>query len=119
MTLKEIQRVLEAEIICGESQLDTEIEHAGASDLMSDALAFSTPGLLLITGLVNPQSVRTANIIEAKAIVYVRGRKPAKEGLDIAIKKGIPILSTKYMMYQACGLLYQHGLPAITEIRER
>ncbi len=114
MTLKEIQNLLQAEVICGEDRLDTEIENAGASDLMSDVLAFGKPGLLLITGLSNAQSVRTADIIEAKAIVYVRGKKPDKEGIELAVKKGIPILSTRFMMYRTCGLLYSHGLPGIT-----
>jgi predicted transcriptional regulator len=116
MTLREIQELLQAEVIWGEHYLETEIEYAGASDLMSDVLAFSKPGNLLLTGLATTQSVRTADIIEAKAIVYVRGRRPSKEGLEMAMKKGIPILSTKYMMYKACGILYQHGLSGIPDI---
>lgn len=115
MTLKEIKEILQAEIICGENRLEEEVELAGGSDLMSDVLAFGKPGILLLTGLTNAQSVRTADIIEAKAIVYVRGKKPHKEGIELARKKGIPILSTKYMMYKACGLLYNHGLPGVSE----
>jgi predicted transcriptional regulator len=116
MTLKEIQAILQAEIICGGDRLDTEIEYAGASDLMSDVLAFGRPDLLLITGLSNVQSVCTAEIIGAKAIVYVRGKKPDKEGTALAAKKGIPILSTRFMMYRTCGLLFSHGLPGIVEV---
>jgi predicted transcriptional regulator len=115
MKLKDIQKLLQAEVICGEDCLDTEIENAGASDLMSDVLAFGKPGLLLITGLSNAQSVRTADIIEAKAIIYVRGKKPDKEGAELARRKRIPILSTKFMMYKTCGLLYGHGLSGIVE----
>ncbi|MFB0566326.1 MAG: DRTGG domain-containing protein [Candidatus Aminicenantaceae bacterium] len=118
MTLKEIKDLLEAEIICGDNCLEEEITFAGGSDLMSDVLAFSKPGILLLTGLSNVQSVKTANIIEAKAIVYVRGKKPDKEGIKIAKKKGIPILSTKYMMYKACGLLYSHGLPGVSNAQK-
>ena len=113
MKLKEIQKILQAEIIYGDHYLEEEIEFAGGSDLMSDVLAFGKPGLLLLTGLTNAQSVRTADIIEAKAIVYVRGKKPDKEGIVLAKAKGIPIFSTKYMMYKACGLLYNHGLPGV------
>ncbi len=120
MKLKDIGAVLEAEVIWGnETQLEIDIDYAGASDLMSDVLAFSVPGLLFLTGLANAQSVRTANIIEAKAIIYVRGKKPDPEGLELAMEKGIPILSTKCMMYEACGLLRKHGLPGITEFHER
>jgi predicted transcriptional regulator len=115
MKLRDIQTLLQAELICGEDRLDTDIDYAGASDLMSDVLAFGKPGLLLITGLANAQSVRTADIIEAKAIVYVRGKKPNRDGIDLAKKKGIPLLSTALMMYKTCGLLYSHGLAGISE----
>lgn len=115
MKLREIQTLLRAEIICGEEHLDRDIDCAGASDLMSDVLAFGRPGLLLITGLSNAQSVRTADIIEAKAIVYVRGKKPDNDGIELAKKKGIPLLSTKLMMYKTCGLLYSRGIAGISE----
>lgn len=115
MKLRDIRTLLEAELICGEDRLDTDIEYAGASDLMSDVLAFGKPGLLLITGLSNAQSVRTADIIEAKAVVYVRGKKPDREGAELARRKGIPLLSTRFMMYKTCGLLYSHGLSGIVE----
>lgn len=116
MTLKEIKELLQAEVITGEDRLDIEINFAGGSDLMSDVLAFGKPGLLLLTGLSNSQSVRTANIIDAKAIVYVRGKKPDKMGIELAREKGIPLLSTKFMMYTTCGLLFSHGLPGVMEL---
>ena len=113
MTLKEIKELLQAEVITGNDRLDEEITFAGASDLMSDVLAFGKPGMLLLTGLSNSQSVRTASIIEAKAIIYVRGKKPDKEGVELAREKRIPLLSTRFMMYTACGLLFSHGLKGI------
>jgi len=113
MTLIEIKELLQAEVINENDCLDIEITFAGGSDLMSDVLAFGKPGILLLTGLSNAQSVRTANIIDAKAIVYVRGKKPDKMGIEIAREKGIPLLTTKYMMYTACGLLFSHGLPGV------
>jgi predicted transcriptional regulator len=119
MTLKEIKELLQAEIISGEEHLDMEIEFAGGSDLMSDVLAFGKPGILLLTGLSNAQSVRTADIIEAKAIVYVRGKKPTPEGINLAREKGIPILSTNYMMYTSCGLLFKHGVPGVSTLQEK
>lgn len=116
MKLKEILHLLNAEVVWGsEDKLEIDIEYAGASDLMSDVLAFGKPGLLLLTGLSNSQSVRTADIMEAKAIVYVRGKRPDKDGVELAIIKGIPLISTKYLMYKACGLLYSHGLQGITD----
>lgn len=115
MTLREIQKILQAEVICCDDCLDIEILSAGGSDLMSDVLAFGQPGLLLLTGLTNVQSVRTAEIIDAKAIIYVRGKKPQEGGIELAKEKGIPILSTKHMMYTACGLLYSAGLVGVVE----
>ena len=114
MTLREIKELLQAEVIYGDESLDVKITFAGGSDLMSDVLAFGKPGILLLTGLSNAQSVRTANIIDAKAIVYVRGKKPDKMGIEIARENGIPLLSTKFMMYTTCGLLFSHGLPGVS-----
>jgi predicted transcriptional regulator len=119
MTLKEIKELLQAEVIIGDESLDDEISFAGGSDLMSDVLAFGKPGILLLTGLSNAQSVRTANIIDAKAIVYVRGKKPDKMGIEIAREKGIPLLSTKFMMYTACGLLFSHGIPGVSGLAHK
>ncbi len=115
MKLREIKELLKAQVIWGEDQLDTEVERAGASDLMIDVLALGKPGMLLITGLANVQSVRTADIIEAKAILYVRGKKPDGEGISLAQKKGIPLLSTDLLMFQACGLLYSQGLKSVKD----
>lgn len=119
MTLREIKELLQAEVIIGDESLDDEITFAGGSDLMSDVLAFGKPGILLLTGLSNAQSVRTANIIDAKAIVYVRGKKPDKIGIQIARENGIPLLSTKFMMYTACGLLFSHGVPGVSGLAHK
>jgi predicted transcriptional regulator len=115
MTLKDIKEFLDAEVICGEKYLDIEIKFAGGSDMMSDVLAFGQPGLLLLTGLSNSQSVRTADIIEARAIIYVRGKKPDDIGIALAKEKDIPLLSTQHMMYTACGILYNKGLPGVSK----
>jgi len=115
MKLKEIKELLQAELICGENCLETEIETVCASDLMSDVLALGKPGMLLITGLSNVHSVRTADIVEAKAIIYVRGKRPDQEGIALAEKKGIPLLTTNHLMYQACGILYSSGLKSVRD----
>lgn len=119
LRLKEITEILQADVICGEDRLEEEVNCAGASDLMSDVLAFGAPGILLLTGLTNAQSVRTADIIGAKAIVYVRGKRPDKEGIEFARKKGIPLLSTKFMMYKSCALLYSQGLAGVDEFKKK
>ena len=117
MTLKDVRRLLEAdEVGRGEVCLDTEVASACVSDLMSDVLAFGRPGEILLTGLTNAQSVRTADIIGAIAVVYVRGKKPDEECLSLAEQKRIPLLSTRKMMYEASGILYSHGLPGVCEL---
>jgi serine/threonine-protein kinase RsbT len=114
MKLKVIQGLLHADLLSGtEGQLETDIASACGSDLMSDVLAFGRSGQLLLTGLTNAQSIRTAHIIEAKALTYVRGKRPNDEALELATLMGIPVLSTRYMMYEACGILYRNGLPGV------
>jgi serine/threonine-protein kinase RsbT len=117
--LKDIRSLLEAEVVgATEAQLETEILSACGSDLMSDVLAFGRPGQILLTGLVNAQSVRTAIISGAKAIVFIRGKRPDSEVLETAKLKNIPILLTRHMMYEACGILYKSGLPASGHVEE-
>ncbi len=110
MTLSEIVESLSCEVFTGNDQLHMRVEFGCASDLMSDVLAFSQAGALLLTGLVNNQTVQTAYIAEIKAIVFVRGKKPSREVISLAQDKKIPLLGTPYSMYEACGLLYKKGL---------
>jgi len=77
---------------------------------MSDVLAFTHAGTLLLTGLTNPQVVRTAEMAGIGAIVFVRGKLPPAETIALAQERGIPLLASKYTMYESCGRLYQAGL---------
>ena len=85
---------------------------ACGADLMSDVLAFTHAGTLLMTGLTNPQVVRTAEMAGIVAIVFVRGKLPPPETIALAQDKDIPLLASKYTMYETCGRLYQIGLPS-------
>ncbi|WP_274377544.1 DRTGG domain-containing protein [Desulfotruncus arcticus] len=102
--------MLNAEIIAGETMLDLEVNSGFGCDLISDSLCFSRPECLLITGLTNIQIIRVADMIEAKAIMFVRGKKPAKEIIQLAEEKKLPLLVTNRFLFESCGLLYQHGL---------
>ena len=110
MTLSEVVKDLTCEVFCGHEKLQTNIEFGCASDLMSDVLAFSQAGALLLTGLVNSQTIQTAYIAEIKAIVFVRGKKPNSDVIAQAKEKNIPLIGTSYSMYEACGILYKKGL---------
>lgn len=110
MKVSEIKEILEANILCGESIIDTEVNSACGSDMMSDVLAFVKDQSILLTGLVNPQTVRTAMMMDMKCIVFVRGKMPDQNVISLAEANGIVVLSTEYRMYTACGLLYSAGL---------
>ena len=110
MTLFEVCELLNCRVLTGEEWLSREVETACGSDLMSDVLAFVKADVLLLTGLVNIQSVNTADIAEATAVVYVRGKTPDDRTRRLAREKGLPLLSTTLRMYEACGRLYQAGL---------
>ena len=110
MVLSEIQSLLSCEVFSGEELLDRAVLYGCASDLMSDVLAFSRSGAMLLTGLVNVQTVQTADIAEINAIILVRGKKPDDAVVESAQKKGIPLLGTPYSMYEACGILYRAGI---------
>ena len=110
MKLSEIIGILQAEVLYGEDLDRIEIKQACGSDLMSDVLCYSMQGSLLLTGLTNPQAVRTSEISEISAVCFVRGRKPPAETVDLARKNDIPLLLSKYSMYIACGKLYSAGV---------
>jgi len=108
--LSDISDVLTCDVFNCKDKLQTIVDCGCASDLMSDVLAFSQSGALLLTGLVNIQTIQTAYIAEIKAIVFVRGKKPDQNMISLAEDKKIPLLGTPYSMYEACGILYQKGL---------
>jgi len=110
MLLGEIKNILGAEVLFGKEKMDINIENVGASDLMSDVLAFNKGETLLLTGLTNPQIIRTAEIVDIKAICLVHGKKPTDDCLKLAKEKEIPLLMTELSMYKACGKLYKAGI---------
>ena len=110
MYLFEIRDTLQATVLCGEDQLDREVRSACASDFMSDVLAYVKDQGLLLTGMVNPQVVRTADMMDMKCIVFVRGKVPDQSILALAQDRGIVVMTTQLRMYTACGLLFTHGL---------
>ena len=115
MTLEEMKDILGAEIVVGSDCMDIEIRDAFAADLLSDVLAFAKEGTILITGITNPQVVRTAEMLELVGIVFVRGKKPDAETMKLAQIKKVPILSTRYIMFETCGRLFKNGLSGCVE----
>jgi len=118
MTLQAVRDILNCRVIAGGDKLDGKVEVGCGADLMSDVLAFIKPNALLLTGLTNVQSARTAEIAGVTAIVYVRGKLPDKEAIDTAKEKGIVLMATNFPMFESCGRLYARGLPGGSEIEE-
>lgn len=111
MRVRQIIEILGAEVLSGEELVDTvEVHSACGSDMMSDVLAYVKDQGLLLTGLINPQVVRTAEMMDITVIAFVRGKKPDQTVIDLAKAKNIILLSTSLRMYLACGLLYRAGL---------
>ena len=110
MTVNDVKEILGAEILCGEQYLEREVHTACGADMMSDVLAFVRDQSVLLTGLCNPQVIRTAEMMDIICIVFVRGKKPDEAMISLAAESGIVLLSTEHRMFSACGMLYQAGL---------
>ncbi|NLN06380.1 MAG: hypothetical protein GX167_02020 [Firmicutes bacterium] len=110
MKIREIAEILGATIEVQGDSLDLEVDAAFGSDLMSDVMAYAKDNVLLLTGLVSPQVIRTAEMMDIKTVVLVRGKKPDHCMIQLAEEKGITLLSTKDTMFVSCGKLYSTGL---------
>ncbi len=110
MKIRRVLEILSAELITGKDLLDEEIDYGHGSDLMSDVLAFVQNNILLLTGLIHPQVVRTAELLDIKAITIVRGKVPSDELIAMAKSRDIVLISTTHSLFTASGILYKHGL---------
>lgn len=110
MKIRSIIDLLDASVLCGEDKLDGEVHSACGCDMMSDVLAFVKEQAVLITGLCNPQVVRTAVMMDMRCIVFVRGKMPPQDVIQLADDAGLVVLASNERMYTACGKLYLNGL---------
>jgi predicted transcriptional regulator len=115
LKLREVKEILDADVIVGDEKLDIEVTTAFGADLMSDVLSFAKAGCLLLTGLTNTQVVRIANVLDMAAIILVRGKKPPAETISMAKSLQIPILTTKYILFETAGRLYAKGIVGCLE----
>ena len=103
MTIAQIISLLEATSLSDTPDLEHTIESVCGSDMMKkDAL--------LLTGLNNLQVIRTAEMLDIVCLVFVRGKQPQPEMLQMAENLGITVLTTEHTMFDACGILYHAGL---------
>ena len=110
MTVQDIKELLNADVLAGAEWLDKEVHSACGSDMMSDVLAFVKDQSVLITGLCNPQAIRTAEMMDIICLIFVRGKTPDENMLAMAEDRELAVLSTKHTMFTACGMLYDAGL---------
>jgi predicted transcriptional regulator len=110
MTLEQVLSIIDGKAVSRNVDLSQQVNIACGADLMSDVLAFTHAGTLLLTGLTNPQVIRTAEMAGIRAVVFVRGKYPPPETTALAEEKNIPLLASRYTMYETCGRLYNAGL---------
>ncbi len=113
MNLRDLIALVDGEVLTRADNLSREIKGGCGADLMSDVLASIQPDAVLLTGLCNPQVVRTAQMADVAAIVLVRGKKPPRETIELADQENIPVISTPYGMFESCGRLHRAGLPSL------
>ena len=113
MTIKEILSSIQGEILCGENCLDQVQRYAFASDLMSDVLTVKTDNFMLITGLANIQSIRTAEMSDVKCVLLVRGKEATEEMIELASENGMILMRTPFSMFKTSGILFAAGLSPV------
>lgn len=110
MKISKMQELLEARVLCCEENIERHVYSACGCDLMSDVLAFVKDQAVLLTGLVNPQVIRTAEMMDMICVVFVRSKVPTQEMIELARESGIVLMVSDKRLYEACGLLYTNGL---------
>lgn len=110
MRVQELIKIINGTVLNPSADVSIEVQGCGAADLMSDVLASLQPATVLLTGLCNPQVIRTAQMADITAVVIVRGKSPAQDTILLANTEGIPLITTPMGMFEACGRLYQAGL---------
>jgi predicted transcriptional regulator len=113
MNLNEVISLLNARVICGEDKLQKNIASAFASDLMSDVLTIESDNLLLITGLANLQTIRTAEMSDISSILFVRGKRATPEMIELATENHITLLECEGSMFKTAGVLYNAGIKPV------
>lgn len=110
MKVRDIGGLLSAQVLCGQDKLDLEVQCGCGSDMMSEVLAFTKHDAVLLTGLTNNHVLRTAEILDIQCIIFVRGKTPTADIVEMAEEMNIALLSTDLPMFTACGILYSNGI---------
>ncbi len=115
MNIQDLIRIVDGTLVTKPANKNREIKGGFGADLMSDVLASIQPEAVLVTGLCNPQVVRTAEMSDVAAIVLVRGKRPPAETISLASEESLPLISTPYGMFEVCGRLHEAGLVSLEQ----
>jgi predicted transcriptional regulator len=115
MNVEELIKIIDGKLINPDADLASEIKGGCGADLMSDVLASIQPEAVLLTGLTNPQVIRTAQMADVAAIVLVRGKLPPQETIALANQERIPLITSPFGMFELCGRLYRAGLVSLED----
>jgi predicted transcriptional regulator len=110
MTVAEAVKIVDGQFFVGMDKAEMELTSACGADLMSDVMAFVKDRVVLLTGLVNPQVIRTAELLDIHCIIFVRGKVPGRDMIEMAEQSEIILCGTKHTMFISCGKLYEAGL---------
>lgn len=111
--VRDVLSAVDGIVVSSQANLDEQVSRGFSADLMSDVLRFGHEGGILITGLTNPQVIRTAEMLGIRVLLFVRSKLPSADSIALAEEAGITLLATRYTMYEASGLLYRAGLPGL------
>jgi predicted transcriptional regulator len=113
MNTQELIQIIDGTLLTESCDMTREIKGGCGADLMSDVLASIQPDAVLLTGLCNPQVIRTAQMADVAAIIFVRGKRPQKETIELANVELIPLITSPYGTFELCGRLFAAGLPSL------
>ncbi len=113
MKLREVVDLLNAKVVSGKHHIDSEVEYSFASDLMSDVLTIEKDNILLLTGLANLQTIRTAEMSEITKIIFVRKKKATPEMIQLAEENDMILIECDYSMFKASGMLFNAGMKPV------
>jgi hypothetical protein len=103
MTIVEVCKVLEADVLVKGEGAGREIRHVVASDLMSDVLLVDEDDLLLLTSLASDQVLRTAQIVGAAGVVVVNGKPLPSSMVSVANDLRMTLATCRLSKFAACA----------------
>lgn len=113
MKIKEIVKIIDGKVVCGEKQMDMDVQKGFASDLMSDVLTLDTDHILLITGLANMQAIRTAEMSDISCIIFARNKKISQDMIDLAAENNMVLIECACSVFKTAGELYKSGIKPV------